>query len=107
MSLTRDSWEAARVREATRLRQLKNKPDRQSSEQQSAERLKRAVAKSAATHNTGIRGLSPATSDHEYTARELEFIQAMRCYQATTGRKFPAYSEVLAVIDGLGYRKQE
>jgi hypothetical protein len=36
---------------------------------------------------------------------EAEFLRAMAAYQERTGRKFPTWSEALAVLKGLGYRK--
>ncbi len=36
---------------------------------------------------------------------EQEFIEAMREYRASSGRLFPTWSEVLEVLQKLGYRK--
>lgn len=41
----------------------------------------------------------------EYTADQLEFMNAMHAYKRTRQRMFPAWSEVLAVLQSLGYRK--
>jgi len=46
--------------------------------------------------------------DHEedgLSARELEFMQAIRAYKQSSGRLFPTWSEVLEVLRSLGYRK--
>lgn len=64
----------------------------------------RAVATKARTAGSGTRP-NPATSDRGYTDDESEFIGAIRAYQDRTGRKFPAWSEVLDVIRSLGYAK--
>jgi hypothetical protein len=40
-----------------------------------------------------------------HSADEAEFLRAMAAYQERTGRKFPTWSEALAVLKGLGYRK--
>lgn len=40
-----------------------------------------------------------------YTAEEWEFIRALDAYRRRTGRRYPAASEVLAVLKALGYRK--
>lgn len=40
-----------------------------------------------------------------YTADELEFMLAMERYKTEQRRPFPAWSEVLAVVRELGYRK--
>lgn len=108
MTLARDGWEAARIREAKRLRSLHNHPPKLTPEQQAANRRKNAIEKSVETARRKDRGDDhPATSGHSYTAREWEFMRAMRAYQEVTGRKFPSWSEALSVIDGLGYRKPE
>ena len=41
----------------------------------------------------------------ETTPDELEFALAMYAYQKKHGRRFPAWSEVLYVLRGLGYGK--
>ncbi|MBX6315218.1 MAG: hypothetical protein IRY99_20255 [Isosphaeraceae bacterium] len=51
------------------------------------------------------RFVDPATCDRDYTAAELEFMQAMQEYKAKSGRMFPTWSEVLEVLRGLGYEK--
>lgn len=69
-----------------------------------------------ATHAANIRaakrraartdpGLHPATADIDYSRDEMEFILAMHEYQHATGRKFPAYTEVLRVLKSLGYAR--
>jgi hypothetical protein len=40
-----------------------------------------------------------------YTQSEVEFLHAIREYMATSGRRFPGFTEVLAVLIALGYRK--
>lgn len=45
-------------------------------------------------------------SPHDpYSDDETEFILAMERYQRERRRRFPTYSEVLAVIKKLGYKK--
>ncbi len=39
--------------------------------------------------------------------RESEFMQAMQEYKRISGRMFPTWSEVLEVLQSLGYRKIE
>jgi hypothetical protein len=51
------------------------------------------------------RLVDPVTSDHDYSADELEFMGAMTDYQASSGRKFPTWREVLGVVKSLGYAK--
>ena len=43
----------------------------------------------------------------EYTSEELLFMQRMHQYKQVNGRPFPHWSEVLAVLKSLGYRKVE
>jgi hypothetical protein len=38
---------------------------------------------------------------------ERELGEAIRDYQRTSGRTFPTWSEVLEVVQGLGYRKRD
>jgi hypothetical protein len=52
-----------------------------------------------------LSALDPVTSDRLYEADETELLAAMADYQKSTGRRFPTYCEVLAVLRGLGYRK--
>lgn len=49
---------------------------------------------------------NPTTSDREYSPDEVEFMTAIEAYKNKTGRKFPTWCEVLAVLKGLGYSKQ-
>ena len=51
------------------------------------------------------RFVDPTTCERDYSAAELEFMQAMQEYKQTSGRKFPTWSEVLEVLQGIGYRK--
>ena len=49
------------------------------------------------------RGIS--TDGSEYTPDEIEFLKAMEQYKREHRRPFPKWSEVLAVLRSLGYRK--
>jgi hypothetical protein len=51
------------------------------------------------------RFVDPTTSEREYSAAELEFMLAMNEYKRRSGRMFPTWSEVLEVLQGLGYQK--
>jgi hypothetical protein len=51
------------------------------------------------------RFVDPTTSEREYTEAEMEFMMAMNEYKRTSGRMFPTWSEVLEVLQGLGYEK--
>ncbi len=65
-----------------------------------------AIRAAQARQSSGRRRLvDPATCDRDYTPAELEFMQAMQNYKASSGRMFPTWSEVLEVLRALGYEK--
>jgi len=49
------------------------------------------------------RQIDPTTCERDYSADEVEFMNAMDEYKRTSGRMFPTCSEVLEVIRELGY----
>jgi hypothetical protein len=51
------------------------------------------------------RQIDPTTCERDYNADELEFMRAMDLYKRRSGRQFPTWSEVLEVLQNLGYRK--
>ena len=51
------------------------------------------------------RFVDPTTSERDYTDAETEFMLAMNDYKRSSGRMFPTWSEVLEVLQGLGYEK--
>ena len=51
------------------------------------------------------RFVDPTTSEREYTDAEMEFMMAMNEYKRRSGRMFPTWSEVLEVLQSLGYEK--
>jgi hypothetical protein len=53
------------------------------------------------------RFVDPTTCEREYTEAEMEFMMAMTEYKRRSGRMFPTWSEVLEVLQGLGYEKVE
>jgi hypothetical protein len=55
---------------------------------------------------TGRRRLvDPSVDEAELSAAEVEFMDAMQEYKRKSGRMFPTWSEVLEVLQGLGYEK--
>jgi len=52
------------------------------------------------------RQIDPTTCERDYTADEIEFMNAMDEYKRASGRMFPTCSEVLEVIRKLGYEKR-
>jgi hypothetical protein len=51
------------------------------------------------------RYIDPTTCERDYTADEIELMQAIQAYKQSSGRMFPTWSEVLEVIKALGYTK--
>ncbi|HEU5118274.1 MAG TPA: hypothetical protein VFT74_16770, partial [Isosphaeraceae bacterium] len=49
--------------------------------------------------------LDPRTTGHEYSDAELEFLAAIQEYKHESGSMFPAWSEVLNLLQRLGYEK--
>lgn len=66
---------------------------------------KASKAARARQQSSRRRLVDPTTCEREYTADELEFIQAIETYKKSSGRLFPTWSEVLEVARSLGYRK--
>jgi hypothetical protein len=52
------------------------------------------------------RQIDPTTCERDYTLAEIEFMNAMEEYKRTSGRMFPTCSEVLEVLQKLGYEKR-
>jgi hypothetical protein len=66
----------------------------------------RQVAAAKARRESGRRrGVDPTTCERDYSAEEVEFMNAVQAYKAASGRMFPTWSEVLEVLQGLGYAK--
>jgi hypothetical protein len=51
------------------------------------------------------RQIDPTTCERDYTDQEVEFMNALDDYKRKSGRMFPTCSEVLEVIQTLGYVK--
>ncbi len=51
------------------------------------------------------RQIDPTTCERDYTDAEIEFMQALDEYKRQSGRMFPTCSEILEVIQKLGYQK--
>jgi hypothetical protein len=51
------------------------------------------------------RQIDPTTCERDYSADQVEFMKAMDLYKRRSGRQFPTWSEVLEVLENLGYRK--
>jgi hypothetical protein len=66
---------------------------------------KGGTATPARTTNPPRRSVDPAPRAAEDSVPEAEFMRAMHEYKLSSGRMFPTWSEVLEVLQGLGYRK--
>ena len=51
------------------------------------------------------RQIDPTTCERDYSAEEIEFMQAMDAYKRASGRMFPTCSEILEVLRSLGYQR--
>lgn len=51
------------------------------------------------------RQIDPTTCERDYSADEIEFMNALDLYKRMNGRMFPTCSEILEVIKSLGYVK--
>ena len=66
----------------------------------------RASRASRARHASNRRPkIDPTTCERDYSSAEVEFMQAMQAYKMASGRMFPTWSEVLEVLQSLGYKK--
>ncbi len=69
-------------------------------------RVARSIRATEARNSSGRRRLvDPTTCDRDYSAAEMEFMQAIQTYKQKSGRMFPTWSEILEVLQGLGYQK--
>jgi hypothetical protein len=65
-----------------------------------------ALRAASARNSSGRRRfVDPTTCDRDYTLAEREFMEAMHDYKHRSGRMFPTWSEVLEVLQALGYEK--
>jgi len=62
------------------------------------------TAKPSSENPKGKR-MNPATSERNYTADEVEFMNALAEFKRASGRTFPTCSEILGVLRSLGYEK--
>ena len=70
-------------------------------------RVAQSIRATTARNQSGRRRLvDPTTCDRDYSAAEMEFMQAIQTYKQKSGRMFPTWSEVLEVLRGLGYEKE-
>jgi hypothetical protein len=71
-------------------------------------RHQRATRAATKRNQSGRRRLiDPTTTERDYSAAEMEFMFAMQEYKKSSGRMFPTWSEVLEVLQSLGYQKAQ
>ena len=51
------------------------------------------------------RQIDPTTCERDYSEQEIQFMHAMDEYKQLSGRMFPTCSEILEVLNKLGYRQ--
>ena len=51
------------------------------------------------------RQIDPTTCEREYSEQEIEFMHALDEYKRLSGRMFPTCSEILEVLQKMGYRQ--
>lgn len=72
------------------------------------QRAKRKEPASSKPNEDGRRRhIDPTTCERDYSEDEVMFMRAMDLYKRKSGRMFPTWSEVLEVLDCLGYRRVE
>jgi hypothetical protein len=62
-----------------------------------------AAIRAATAARRAAEARIPAPLGRAYSAAELELRQAMQEYMQKGGRMYPAWSEVLEVLEGVGY----
>ena len=63
--------------------------------------------RSSRTMRMSMRPSHADAVDRDYSDREIEFLIAMQDWKESNHDPYPAWHEVLEVIDALGYRQQE
>ena len=74
-------------------------------ERQASDQARRGAA--ARNRSARRRFVDPATCERQYSAPEMEFLDAIQEYKRASGRMFPTWSEVLEVVHSLGYVKAD
>jgi hypothetical protein len=73
--------------------------------QKSDRRKKNAAVASERRKTPRRRQIDPTTCERDYTDAEIEFMHALDDYKRRSGRMFPTCSEILEVLQDLGYQK--
>ncbi|MFO0968353.1 MAG: hypothetical protein U0793_22590 [Gemmataceae bacterium] len=67
--------------------------------------LERRSGKDRRQQGERRRQIDPTTCERDYSGDEIDFMRAMDQYKRDNRRPFPTWSEVLEVLQALGYRK--
>jgi hypothetical protein len=73
--------------------------------QKSDRRKKNAAVASERRKTPRRRQIDPTTCERDYTDAEIEFMHALDDYKRRSGLMFPTCSEILEVLQDLGYQK--
>jgi len=63
--------------------------------------------RSGAERRTGKTRRKRSMNQYDMSDEVLEFVNAINRFKERSGRAFPAWSEVLEILKGLGYEKPE
>ena len=82
-----------------------NQPQPARFKKRSQQSFQEAPASAIPTQNDRSRWIDPTTCERDYSADEVEFMQALDQYKHSNGRMFPTCSEILEVVRLLGYTR--
>ena len=92
---------------ATKKNASKKKPTAQEIELMNETGRRKASITPKVERRKRRRQIDPTTCEREYTDAEVQFMHAMDEYKRASGRMFPTCSEILEVLNKLGYRQIE
>jgi len=104
---TAKSKTAAKSKSATKPKAAKKSTSPQELELLNETGRRKSVIKPTKERRKRRRQIDPTTCEREYSDPEVQFMQAMDEYKRASGRMFPTCSEILEVLDRLGYRQIE
>jgi len=81
--------------------------DRRERERREGEKPVAVERRTGADRRTGPRRKRRGPNQYELDKEELEFINAINRFKESSGRAFPTWSEVLAILRELGYEKPD
>lgn len=81
--------------------------DRRMGERRREQRPVAEERRSGRDRRKGPRRAARSINQYDLEPDVLEFIQAINAHKARTGRAFPSWSDVLAILKSLGYEKRD